>query len=103
MDSGMCSLEEMPPRQVPVQGHTIFVKACGMSTSVIPNTGLVTVDKLFLLTKRIVLQCRGEWWWRVGNLQRDFGMGELCDLRFCPIVQLLLDCGHHCLPRNALQ
>ena len=30
-------------------------------------------------------------------------MAELCDLWFCPIVQFLLDCSHHCLPSNALQ
>ena len=39
----------------------------------------------------------------MGNLQRNFRMAELCHLWFCPIVQLLLDCSHHCLPRDALQ
>ena len=103
MRSGIRSLEEMPRRQVRVQALTISVKACGMSTSVPPSISLVAVDKLLLLTKRIVLQCRGEWWWRMGNLQRNLRMGELCDLWFCPLVQLLLDCSDHCLPRNALQ
>ena len=103
MHSGVRSLEEMPPRQVPVQALTIFVKACGMSMSVSLNIGLVAIDQSILLTKRLVLQCRGERWWRMGNLQRSFWMGELGDLWFRPIVQLLLDCSHHCLPRNALQ
>ena len=30
-------------------------------------------------------------------------MAKLRDVWFCPIVQFLLDCSHHCLPRNALQ
>ena len=68
MHSGVHSLEEMPPRQVPVQALMISVKACGMSMSVDPNKYLAAADKLLLLTKQIVLQSRVERWWRMGNL-----------------------------------
>ena len=59
-------------------------------------------DELTSLTKETVLQCRGERWRRMGNFQRPVRVGELGDLWFCPLVQLLLDCSHHCFPRNAV-
>ena len=62
----------------------------------------MVVAKVISLTQEIVLQCRGERWRGMGNLQRLVRMGKFGNLWFCPLVQLLLDCSYRCLPSNAV-
>ena len=73
-----------------------------MSTFV-PKLEVMAFDEFVLLTNELVLQCRGERWRRMGNLQRPVRVGEFGHLWLCPLVQLLLDCSHNRLPRNAIQ